>query len=273
VSRLIHLADATVSTELYYEYMGFFYEPFRHDREFTFTRAYTSSSLAHVFDRNDPRYGEIPKQSNMPRDFVFLNRLQWGLWPLLAELGARNHWHRIHREYIEGAEPANESAVPREPRPLAQKRDARRRRVWLSDGPRSERGAEDEPVLRCCLALALSRPPPPGRGRSSWRGRRRGQPRATRVARTRRGSRRVIAIVNGGSSSSANFDDGDLNYDQGLVSNALQMSGELAARWSIFGLYVRGISFYDFESELADRERTRLTTHAQRYVGSDTELR
>jgi predicted unusual protein kinase regulating ubiquinone biosynthesis (AarF/ABC1/UbiB family) len=100
--------DAPVSTELYYEYMGFFYEPFRHDREFTFTRAYTSGSLAHVFNRNDPRYGEIPKQSNMPRDFVFLNRLQWGLWPLLAELGARNHWHGIHREYIEGAEPATE---------------------------------------------------------------------------------------------------------------------------------------------------------------------
>jgi predicted unusual protein kinase regulating ubiquinone biosynthesis (AarF/ABC1/UbiB family) len=98
-------ADSPVSTELYYEYMGFFYEPFRHDREFTFSRAYTSSSLAHVFDRNDPRYGEIPKQSNMPRDFVFLNRLQWGLWPLLAELGARNHWHDIHREYICGAEP------------------------------------------------------------------------------------------------------------------------------------------------------------------------
>ena len=99
--------DAPVSTELYYEYMGFFYEPFRHDREFTFTREYTSSSLAHVFDQSDPRYGEIPKQSNMPRDFVFLNRLQWGLWPLLAELGARNDWHGIHREYIDGAEPRN----------------------------------------------------------------------------------------------------------------------------------------------------------------------
>ena len=100
--------DAPVSAELYYEYMGFFYEPFRFDREFTFTREYTSSSLAHVFDRSDPRYGAILEQGNMPRDFVFLNRLQWGLWPLLAELGARNRWHGIHREYIDGAEPANE---------------------------------------------------------------------------------------------------------------------------------------------------------------------
>jgi hypothetical protein len=53
----------------------------------------------------------------------------------------------------------------------------------------------------------------------------------------------LIAIASGGDASSANFDDGDLNYDQGVVSNALQVSGELAARWSIFGLYVRGL-FY-----------------------------
>ena len=83
----------------------------------------------------------------------------------------------------------------------------------------------------------------------------------------------LIAIANGGHAASANFDDGDLNYDRGLVSNTLQVSGELAARWRIFGLYVRGISFYDFESELVDRERTELTTHAERYAGSNAELR
>ena len=83
----------------------------------------------------------------------------------------------------------------------------------------------------------------------------------------------LVAIANGGDASSANFDDGDLNYDPGLVSNALQLSGELAAHWSIFGLYVRGLSYYDFESELEDRERTPLTTRAERYVGSDGELR
>ncbi|MGH7292837.1 MAG: DUF1302 domain-containing protein, partial [Myxococcota bacterium] len=71
----------------------------------------------------------------------------------------------------------------------------------------------------------------------------------------------------------ANVDDGDLNYDRGIASNVLQMNGEIAARWRIFGLYVRGVSYYDFENELADRERTPLTTHAESYVGSKTELR
>ena len=126
--------------------MGFFYEPFRFDREFTFTREYTSSSLAHVFDRNDPRYGEIPKQSNMPRDFVFLNRLQWGLWPLLAELGARNHWHGIHREYIDEAEPATELGRVFASS-YARWRDKRGvpdgAQVWLErDGPRFDRERE-----------------------------------------------------------------------------------------------------------------------------------
>ena len=83
----------------------------------------------------------------------------------------------------------------------------------------------------------------------------------------------LVAIVNGGEARSANFDDGNLNYDQGVVANELQVSGELAARWRIFGVYVRGLSYYDFETELDDRERTPIRTHGERYAGSDTELR
>jgi hypothetical protein len=83
----------------------------------------------------------------------------------------------------------------------------------------------------------------------------------------------LIAIVNGGSSQSANWDDGDLNYDRGIVSNMLQASGELALRWRSLGAYVRGIAFYDFESELSDRERTPLSDKADHYVGANGELR
>jgi predicted unusual protein kinase regulating ubiquinone biosynthesis (AarF/ABC1/UbiB family) len=121
--------SATVSPELYYDYMGFFYEPFSRDEEYLFTTEYTSRSLAHVFDSRDPRFGQVPKQSNMPRDFVLLNRLQWGLWPLLADLGARNHWHRIHREYIEGAPPST---------PLGHSFAAAERRWRSGRGVRSE---------------------------------------------------------------------------------------------------------------------------------------
>jgi hypothetical protein len=82
----------------------------------------------------------------------------------------------------------------------------------------------------------------------------------------------LVAIANGGNSQSANFDDGDLNYDQGIVSNMLQTSGEIAARWGFLGAYVRGIAFYDFESELAHRERTQLSSDADAYVGKHAEL-
>ena len=129
--------DATVSPELYYEYMGFFYEPFSRDGEYLFTREYTSRSLAHVFDSRDPRYGQVPKQSNMPPDFVLLNRLQWGLWPLLAQLGAKNQWHRIHREYIEGAPastPLGESFAAAEARWRAKRDVPAGAEVWLEHG-------------------------------------------------------------------------------------------------------------------------------------------
>ncbi len=84
---------------------------------------------------------------------------------------------------------------------------------------------------------------------------------------------RLVAIANGGSAESANFDDGDLNYDRGIASSTLQASGELAARWSFLGAYVRGIAYYDFETELAARERTSLSSDALHYVGWRAELR
>ncbi len=83
----------------------------------------------------------------------------------------------------------------------------------------------------------------------------------------------LVAIVNGGTSASANFDDGDLNYDEGVVSNMLQTSGEVAVQWRWLGAYVRGIGFYDFETELSGRERSPLSGDADDYVGWNVELR
>ena len=109
VEALGFLSDgADISTELYREYMGYFYRPFARDEPFEFTPEYTTRATAHVFNMGDPRFGEVPRKSNMPRDFVFLNRLQWGLWPVLATLRARNEWHRVHCEYIRDSAPSTE---------------------------------------------------------------------------------------------------------------------------------------------------------------------
>jgi len=83
----------------------------------------------------------------------------------------------------------------------------------------------------------------------------------------------LVAIADGGSARSASLDEGDLNYDPGIVSNMVQASGELAVRWDFLGAYVRGIGFYDFETELSNRERTDLSSDADRYVGMRGELR
>lgn len=145
VETLGFLSDgADISTELYREYMGYFYRPFARDEPFEFTPEYTTRATAHVLNMGDPRFGEVPRKSNMPRDFVFLNRLQWGLWPVLATLRARNDWHRIHSEYIRDRAPSTEMG-----RTFAEYRRAWRSarglsdadRVWLSpDGIRLESG-------------------------------------------------------------------------------------------------------------------------------------
>ncbi|MDH3638216.1 MAG: DUF1302 domain-containing protein [Gammaproteobacteria bacterium] len=77
----------------------------------------------------------------------------------------------------------------------------------------------------------------------------------------------------GGRAFSVNGDDGNLNYDTGLVSNVLKVVSELELNHSSgFGAFVRGRAFYDFENEDGDREKIDLTDPALDLVGSDIEF-
>jgi predicted unusual protein kinase regulating ubiquinone biosynthesis (AarF/ABC1/UbiB family) len=98
---------SAVDRGLLYDYFGYFYEPFHDDRVFTFTPEYNSRSLAMVF-RPEGKFAGLARQLNMPPDFVFVNRIQWGVYSILARLGARGNWHRIHREYLYGDAPSTE---------------------------------------------------------------------------------------------------------------------------------------------------------------------
>lgn len=82
----------------------------------------------------------------------------------------------------------------------------------------------------------------------------------------------LVAIANGGRARSANWDDGDLNYGEGVASNMLQATFALAARWRFLGVFARAVAFYDFETELSHRERTQLSGKADVYVGKDIAL-
>jgi predicted unusual protein kinase regulating ubiquinone biosynthesis (AarF/ABC1/UbiB family) len=99
--------DAGISAQLLYRYFDYFYAPFQRDRVFRFDRKYTAQSVRVVF-RPEGEFAGIQAKLNMPRDFVFANRLQWGVYSVLAELGAEQNFHRIHREFIYGDPPSTE---------------------------------------------------------------------------------------------------------------------------------------------------------------------
>ncbi|MCM2268970.1 MAG: DUF1302 domain-containing protein [Thermoanaerobaculia bacterium] len=83
----------------------------------------------------------------------------------------------------------------------------------------------------------------------------------------------VARSVPGGKALSANGDDGNLNYDTGIASNAVKWSSELELRYKRVGAFVRGFAFYDYENEEGDRARTPLSSGALDRVGSRAEIR
>ncbi len=85
---------APVSTEDVGEYFSRFYDTVRTDTEMTWTREYANSIVRHTFDRTSP----ISQYATVPRAFVFIQRINLGLYALLGELGASGNYRRIASE-------------------------------------------------------------------------------------------------------------------------------------------------------------------------------
>ncbi len=88
------LPDAPVGTDEVGEYFSLFYDTVRTDREMTWTREYANSVVRHTFDRTSP----ISQYATVPRAFVFIQRINLGLYALLGELGATGNYRRIASE-------------------------------------------------------------------------------------------------------------------------------------------------------------------------------
>ena len=88
------LPDAPVDTDAVGEYFSRFYEPVAYDREMTWDPAYASSIVRHTFDRSSP----ISQYATVPRAFVFIQRINLGLYALLGDLGASGNYRRIAEE-------------------------------------------------------------------------------------------------------------------------------------------------------------------------------
>ena len=86
--------EAPVSTATVGEYFSHFYAPVRADRTMTWTPEFASSVVRHTFDRSSP----IAQYSTVPRAFVFIQRINLGLYALLGQLGATGNYRRISSE-------------------------------------------------------------------------------------------------------------------------------------------------------------------------------
>jgi len=82
----------------------------------------------------------------------------------------------------------------------------------------------------------------------------------------------IIGVSNGGEAFSVNGDDGNLNYDTGVVNNALKLISEFEVRYRGYGGFFRVRALYDYENEEGTRARTPLSDEAKDLVGTRLDL-
>ncbi len=83
------------------EYFSQFYESVRTDAPVTWSGEYASRIVRHTFDRSSP----ISQYATVPKAFVFIQRINLGLYALLGELHASGNYRRIAEElwpFVEG---------------------------------------------------------------------------------------------------------------------------------------------------------------------------
>jgi hypothetical protein len=79
------------------------HRPWLTDEPFRFTNDYVSATWTNMVTQNVNK-----KRMNVPAEWVFLNRLQWGLFGILAQLGATASWRTFWLDFL---------YEPGEPRP------------------------------------------------------------------------------------------------------------------------------------------------------------
>jgi len=82
----------------------------------------------------------------------------------------------------------------------------------------------------------------------------------------------LIGTAAGGNARSVNFDDGNRNYGEGMISKVFKLTSDLEMSFRNVGLFARGTAFYDFINETGNRNKMPLTDEALDLVGSDADL-
>jgi predicted unusual protein kinase regulating ubiquinone biosynthesis (AarF/ABC1/UbiB family) len=89
--------DAPVSDAEVVEYFGHFYDYLQEDRRSTIGREFASENVRRVFDASGP-YRDVMRHANVPPSFVVVQRINLGLFAVLAALGATANWRRLAEE-------------------------------------------------------------------------------------------------------------------------------------------------------------------------------
>lgn len=86
--------DPALSDEQVAGYFRHYYEVVMGSGETAFSDDYASETVRHFFDASDP----VLRRANVPPAFAVLQRINLGLYAVLAGLGSRRDWRRIAEE-------------------------------------------------------------------------------------------------------------------------------------------------------------------------------
>ncbi|HET9782488.1 MAG TPA: hypothetical protein VFR33_12010, partial [Candidatus Dormibacteraeota bacterium] len=86
--------DAPVGTDVVVDRFGQFYGTVLQDAPMTITPEYASAIVRRFFDARGP----LAPYSDVPREYVIMQRINLGLYALLGSLRATANWRRIAEE-------------------------------------------------------------------------------------------------------------------------------------------------------------------------------
>ncbi len=95
---------APISDAQVVDYFGHFYEYLQDDRRSTLGHEFASENVRRVFDATGP-HRDVMRHANVPPAFVIVQRINLGLFAVLAALGATANWRRLAEElwpWVEG---------------------------------------------------------------------------------------------------------------------------------------------------------------------------
>jgi predicted unusual protein kinase regulating ubiquinone biosynthesis (AarF/ABC1/UbiB family) len=98
-------SDQPVDAERLMQWFRTFNEPILEDGTWTYTPEF---ARAVIRTTTDPRAGylDLLRKLNLPRDYLLLNRIQWGVNSILGRLQATANWYRISNEFLTDGPPA-----------------------------------------------------------------------------------------------------------------------------------------------------------------------